>query len=69
MHSRSFHPSIFSSWLNQRPCDIPDQGLLGDLLWSDPDQDIVGWGQNDRGVSYTFGPDVVSNFCRSTILI
>ena len=46
----------------QRPCDIPDQGLLCDLLWSDPDQDIVGWGQNDRGVSYTFGPDVVSNF-------
>lgn len=46
----------------QRPCDIPDQGLLCDLLWSDPDNDIVGWGQNDRGVSYTFGPDVVANF-------
>lgn len=45
-----------------RPCDIPDQGLLCDLLWSDPDNDIVGWGQNDRGVSYTFGPDVVANF-------
>lgn len=23
---------------------------------------IVGWGDNDRGVSYTFGPDVVKEF-------
>lgn len=22
-------------------------------------QDITGWGESDRGVSYTFGPDVV----------
>ena len=33
-----------------------------DLLWSDPDKDITGWGGNDRGVSFTFGPDVVSRF-------
>jgi serine/threonine-protein phosphatase PP1 catalytic subunit len=31
-------------------------------LWSDPDKDISGWGENDRGVSFTFGPDVVSHF-------
>lgn len=47
-----------------RPTDVPDQGLLCDLLWSDPDKDIVGWGENDRGVSYTFGPDIVSKFLR-----
>lgn len=37
-------------------------GLLCDLLWSDPDKDISGWSENDRGVSFTFGPDVVSRF-------
>ncbi len=41
---------------------IPDCGLLCDLLWSDPDKDITGWSENDRGVSFTFGPDVVSRF-------
>jgi len=45
-----------------RPTDVPDQGLLCDLLWSDPDKDVSGWGDNDRGVSYTFGADVVRKF-------
>lgn len=45
-----------------RPTDVPDQGLLCDLLWSDPDKDVMGWGENDRGVSYTFGADVVAKF-------
>ena len=31
-----------------RPTDIPDTGLLCDLLWSDPDKEIRGWGDNDR---------------------
>jgi serine/threonine-protein phosphatase PP1 catalytic subunit len=35
---------------------------LCDLLWSDPDKDIIGWSENDRGFSFTFGPDVVSRF-------
>jgi len=45
-----------------RPTDVPDSGLLCDLLWSDPEPDIMGWAENDRGVSYTFGADVVSKF-------
>lgn len=45
-----------------RPTEVPDTGLLCDLLWSDPDKDIVGWGENDRGVSFTFGSDVVDSF-------
>ncbi|CAE8598850.1 unnamed protein product, partial [Polarella glacialis] len=40
-----------------RPTDVPDTGLLCDLLWSDPEKEISGWGENDRGVSFTFGPD------------
>ncbi|XP_030503700.1 serine/threonine-protein phosphatase PP1 isozyme 2 isoform X3 [Cannabis sativa] len=45
-----------------RPTDVPDTGLLCDLLWSDPSKDVQGWGMNDRGVSYTFGADKVSEF-------
>lgn len=47
-----------------RPTDIPDTGLLCDLLWSDPDKTVSGWGENDRGVSFTFGGDVVTGFLR-----
>ncbi|KAE8330013.1 Metallo-dependent phosphatase-like protein [Aspergillus sergii] len=46
----------------RRPTDIPDCGLLCDLLWADPDKEITGWGENDRGVSFTFGSDVVHRF-------
>lgn len=45
-----------------RPTDVPDTGLLSDLLWADPDQDILGWVENDRGVSFSFGPDALDNF-------
>jgi serine/threonine-protein phosphatase PP1 catalytic subunit len=81
-----------------RPCDVPDTGLLCDILWADPDPSITvrrhvgllwcllcsscpclssnafifcccllnqqGWGENDRGVSFTFGGDVVRQFLR-----
>lgn len=51
----------------QRPTDIPDKGLLADLLWSDPDASVKGylntaWPKNDRGVSYCFGKKHVDNF-------
>ncbi|KAM2342640.1 hypothetical protein ACFX1X_015011 [Malus domestica] len=45
-----------------RPVDVPDQGLLCDLLWADHDKDVEGWGENDRGMSYTFGADKVAEF-------
>jgi serine/threonine-protein phosphatase PP1 catalytic subunit len=69
----------------KRPCDVPDTGLLCDILWADPDpsttvrfdaqgfelhscsrvsSDHQGWGDNDRGVSFTFGGDVVRQFLR-----
>ena len=46
----------------KRPCDVPEEGLVCDLLWSDPEPDITGWAENDRGVSYVFGPDIVTDF-------
>ena len=42
-----------------RPTEVPDRGLLCDLLWSDPDRDVKGWGDNERGVSVTFSDDIV----------
>eukprot|EP00361_Fabrea_salina_P000238 CAMPEP_0202427736 /NCGR_PEP_ID=MMETSP1345-20130828/1894_1 /ASSEMBLY_ACC=CAM_ASM_000843 /TAXON_ID=342563 /ORGANISM="Fabrea Fabrea salina" /LENGTH=328 /DNA_ID=CAMNT_0049038523 /DNA_START=980 /DNA_END=1966 /DNA_ORIENTATION=- len=47
-----------------RPTDVPDSGLLCDLLWSDPDKDVQGWGENERGVSFTFSQNIVENFLR-----
>lgn len=41
---------------------LPHIGLLCDLLWSDPDKETKGWGENDRGVSFTFGIDIVTKF-------
>lgn len=48
----------------QRPTDVPDTGMICDFLWSDPDQDVQGWGENDRGVSYTFGEQVIDEFLK-----
>jgi serine/threonine-protein phosphatase PP1 catalytic subunit len=47
-----------------RPTDVPDSGLICDLLWADPEEGIQGWGENERGVSFTFGADVVEKFLR-----
>ncbi|VDN97686.1 unnamed protein product [Rodentolepis nana] len=53
-----------------RPCDVPERGLLCDLLWSDPwyiesfssDKEARGWEPSERGVSYMFGPDIIDKF-------
>ena len=52
----------------KRPTDVPDKGLLADLLWSDPDAlvknfSLTNWPKNDRGVSYVFGKKHVDYFC------
>ncbi|XP_030379282.1 serine/threonine-protein phosphatase PP1-like [Scaptodrosophila lebanonensis] len=45
----------------KRPTGIPNSGLLCDLVWADP-ENIFGWGTNTRGVSVTFGRNIVDNF-------
>ena len=30
----------------QRPIEVPDEGLLCDLLWSDPETSIKDWAYN-----------------------
>ena len=46
----------------QRPTDIPDTGLLCDLLWNDTDKEATEYDENDRGVSVIFGEKVVTDF-------
>ncbi|XP_074557031.1 serine/threonine-protein phosphatase PP1 isozyme 9-like [Curcuma longa] len=46
----------------ERPIEIPDYGLLCDLLWADPDPKSEGWSESDRGVSVTFGADKLEEF-------
>ncbi|KAL1839482.1 hypothetical protein VTJ49DRAFT_1457 [Mycothermus thermophilus] len=45
-----------------RPTDVPDYGLLNDLLWSDPADMDQDWEANERGVSYCFGKKVITDF-------
>ncbi|EGN91751.1 hypothetical protein SERLA73DRAFT_66892 [Serpula lacrymans var. lacrymans S7.3] len=46
----------------QRPTDVPDYGLLNDLLWSDPSDTAMDWEDNERGVSYCFGKAIINDF-------
>jgi serine/threonine-protein phosphatase 4 catalytic subunit len=45
----------------RRNCEVPHEGAMCDLLWSDP-EDIDGWGLSPRGAGYLFGGDVVGQF-------
>ncbi|GJN35432.1 hypothetical protein PR202_gb24209 [Eleusine coracana subsp. coracana] len=42
--------------------EVPDHGLLCDLLWSDPGKTVKGWGESERCVSVTFDADTVAGF-------
>ena len=44
-----------------RPTDVPERGLLCDLLWSDPDESSNGFGSNERGVSVVFNGKISSS--------
>jgi len=41
--------------------EIPHDGPICDLLWSDP-VEASGWGMSSRGAGYLFGPDVSEKF-------
>ncbi|CAI4218604.1 unnamed protein product [Parascedosporium putredinis] len=45
-----------------RPTDVPEYGLLNDLLWADPAEMDQDWEANERGVSYCFGKRVITQF-------
>ena len=45
-----------------RKQEVPHDGAMCDLLWSDPDQEQKGFGISPRGAGYLFGGDVVNTF-------
>ena len=51
-----------------RPTDVAEEGLLCDLLWSDPENSTKDWGVNDRGVSVTFNVKVLEKFLENNEL-
>lgn len=48
----------------ERVQEVPHEGPMCDLLWSDPD-DRGGWGISPRGAGYTFGQDISETFNHS----
>jgi serine/threonine-protein phosphatase 2A catalytic subunit len=44
-----------------RILEVPHEGAMCDLLWSDPDE-RSGWGVSPRGAGYIFGKDISQNF-------
>ena len=51
-----------------RPTEIPDNGLICDLLNSDPDSEVIEYGENDKGISVVFGEKIVKDFLRNNDL-
>ncbi|OBT43461.1 hypothetical protein VE00_06172 [Pseudogymnoascus sp. WSF 3629] len=47
--------------LIDRKQEVPHEGSMCDLLWSDP-EDIQGWGLSPRGAGFLFGASTVQNF-------
>lgn len=47
--------------LIDRKQEVPHEGAMCDLLWSDPDE-IDGWGLSPRGAGFLFGADIVKHF-------
>lgn len=45
-----------------RKIEVPHEGAMCDLLWSDPDDSIDGWGLSPRGAGFLFGGSVVAPF-------
>lgn len=52
---------------SNRVQEVPDSGLICDLLWSDPD-DKDGISISPRGAGSIFGPNITKTFCHDNKL-
>ena len=42
--------------------EVPHEGAMCDLMWSDPAENMQGWHVSPRGAGYLFGKDIVDQF-------
>mmetsp|Transcript_26574 Transcript_26574/g.81695 ORF Transcript_26574/g.81695 Transcript_26574/m.81695 type:complete len:306 (-) Transcript_26574:851-1768(-) len=54
-------PAIDHIRLLDRRQEVPHDGAMCDMLWSDPEE-VRGWGLSPRGAGYLFGADIVEKF-------
>ena len=59
---------IESIFLMDRQDELPSSGPLCDLCWSDPENDIDNWRENERGAGWIFGNKQVEEFCHNNKL-
>lgn len=48
--------------LFHRPLQLMEGHLAEEILWSDPNPQIKGWGASPRGVSFTYGMEALQKF-------
>ena len=53
--------------LIDRKREVPHEGPMCDLLWSDPEE-VNGWGLSPRGAGYLFGANIVERFLQENDL-
>lgn len=49
--------------------EIPHDGIMADLVWSDPDPEIAGFRLSPRGAGYLFGYDILRKFLHENDLV
>jgi len=47
---------------------IPDNGLMCDMMWSDPSNTVNKWGINNRGISCTYNTLAINSFLKNNKL-
>jgi diadenosine tetraphosphatase ApaH/serine/threonine PP2A family protein phosphatase len=57
---RLVHVSDLTSLAN--PVSIPKEGLIADLLWSDPQDGVREWQPSARGIAHNFGHAALASF-------
>lgn len=50
----------------ERPTEIPSFGLISDIVWSDPVENVELWSNSERQIGFGFGKKAVENFCQKT---
>ena len=45
-----------------RKIEVPHDGIMGDLVWSDPDEDVKDWNASPRGAGHVFGEPQLVEF-------